>query len=306
MTEATAAVPSKPPRVIRPTTPRAADGPAPLGSPFRAILRLTLYLGLTVTLIPVQAVAVAIGSGLAERLPVFYHRLCWRILGLQVECRGTMSTARPTLFVSNHSSYADITVLGGLIPGCFVAKAEVAAWPLFGLLAKLQRTVFIDRQRRSTRNQRDDMAKRLEAGQNLILFPEGTSDDGNRLLPFRSALFSTAERRLDSGAALPVQPVSIVYARLNGIPIGRGLRPFFAWYGDMELAGHLWCLAGLGKVTIVVEFHQPVSIDDTGSRKALAEYCQRAVADGMVRAITGRPLAGPAASAEVEVRAQVG
>src|SRR3546814_18970958 len=87
-----------------------------------------------------------------------------------------MSAARPTLFVSNHSSYADITVLGGLIPGCFVAKAEVQGWPLFGLLAKLQRTVFIDRQRRSTRNQRDGMAKRLAGVQHMILFQEGTSE----------------------------------------------------------------------------------------------------------------------------------
>lgn len=293
MAEATIAAPSKQPRTGRWAARRATGRPEPLGSPLRAFFRLTLYLGVTLTLIPVQAVAVAARSGLAERLPVFYHRLCWRILGLQVERRGTISASRPTLFVSNHSSYADITVLGGLIPGCFVAKAEVARWPLFGLLAKLQRTVFIDRQRRSTHNQRNDMVRRLEAEQNLILFPEGTSNDGNRLLPFRSALFSVSERRLDD-AALPVQPVSIVYARLNGIPIGRGLRPFFAWYGDMDLAGHLWRLAGLGKITIVVEFHDPVSIDGPGSRKALAEHCQCAVAEGMVRAITGRPGIGPA------------
>lgn len=290
------------------TARRAADGPVRFGSPLRAAFRLALYLGLTLALIPVQAVAVALKSRLAERLPVFYHRLCWRVLGLRVECRGTMSatgsatgsTIGPTLFVCNHSSYTDITVLGGLIPGCFVAKAEVATWPLFGLLAKLQRTVFIDRRRGSTATQRDDMARRLRAGENLILFPEGTSDDGNRLLPFRSALFSVAERRLEgeskegggTGKPLPVQPVSIVYARLNGVPIGRSLRPFFAWYGDMEMAGHLWRLAGLGKITVVVEFHPVVDLDGFGSRKGLAEHCQRVVAEGMARAITGRTPSG--------------
>jgi 1-acyl-sn-glycerol-3-phosphate acyltransferase len=283
------------------TGPRADDRPARLGSPLRAAVRLTLYLAMTLALIPLQAAALAVGGRLAERLPVFYHRQCWRILGLRVECRGAMSAARPTLFVCNHSSYTDITVLGGLIPGCFVAKAEVAGWPFFGLLAKLQRTVFVDRRRGSTAGQRDTMAQRLRAGQNLILFPEGTSNDGNRLLPFRSALFSVAERRSDGdgaggnggggGAAegaLTVQPVSIVYARLNGIPIGRSLRPFFAWYGDMELVGHLLRLAGLGNVTVVVEFHPPVSLEAFGSRKALAEHCQRVVAEGMARAIAGR------------------
>ena len=99
------------------------------------------------------------------------------------------------------------------------------------------------------------MTARLEAGDNLILFPEGTSNDGNRVLPFKSAFFGIAENPGQGQAAGTVQPVSIAYTRLNGIPMGRPYRPFYAWYGDMELASHLWNVAGLGNATIAIQFH---------------------------------------------------
>jgi 1-acyl-sn-glycerol-3-phosphate acyltransferase len=175
-----------------------------------------------------------------------------------------------------------------LTPVSFIAKSEVARWPFFGTLARLQRTVFVDRRRQSTADQRDEIAGRLAAGDNLMLFPEGTSNDGNRTLPFYSALLSVAERRLAGGQALPVQPVSIAYSELNGFPIGRSLRPLLAWYGDMELAPHLWCFAGLGRVRVVVEFHPTVTIDQFASRKALAEHCRQAIALGVANAISGR------------------
>lgn len=196
--------------------------------------------------------------------------------------------AQPTLYIINHCSYLDIGVLGSLIGGSFVAKAEVAGWPLFGWLARLQRTVFVNRQRRTdTAGQRNEIARRLEIGDSLILFPEGTSSDGNRVLPFKTALFSAAEQRID-GRPVTVQPVTIAYVRLDGIPLGHGLRPFYAWYGDMELGLHLWKLAGLGDCTVSVEFHAPVTIDDFGSRKALAAHCRQVIVAGMDRALAGR------------------
>jgi 1-acyl-sn-glycerol-3-phosphate acyltransferase len=218
--------------------------------------------------------------------PRFYHRRCCRILGLRLRRIGHPTKARPVLFAANHISYLDITVLGALIAGSFIAKTEVARWPLFGWLALLQRSVFIDRRVRSTAQQRDIIAGRLAAREALILFPEGTSGDGNRVLPFKSALFSVA----DHAAAGPVtvQPVSIAYTRLDGMPIGRRLRPLFAWYGAMTLAPHLWTVLGLGTVEIVVEFHRPTTLADCGSRKALARYCQERVASGLANALSGR------------------
>jgi 1-acyl-sn-glycerol-3-phosphate acyltransferase len=235
---------------------------------------------------PVQAFGLAFGRPWTATFPRFYHRWCCRILGLRVRRIGRPTTSRPVLFAANHISYLDITVFGSLIAGSFVAKTEVASWPLFGWLARLQRSVFIDRLVRSTARQRDSIAGRLAAGDALILFPEGTSGDGNRVLPFKSALFSVA----DHAAAGPVtvQPVSIAYTRLDGMPIGRRLRPLFAWYGTMTMAPHLWRVLGLGAVEIVVQFHPPTTLADCGSRKALARYCQERVAGGLATAVSGR------------------
>ena len=145
------------------------------------------------------------------------------------------------------------------------------------------------RRRRAVRTatHRDEMRQRLELGDNLILFPEGTSNDGNRVLPFKSAFFGVAEKEIN-GQAITVQPVSICYTRLDGIPIGRGNRPIFAWYGDMEMAGHLWNVFGLGQTTVAIEFHEPVTMSDFKSRKEMSSHCHRVISEGVSRGIHGR------------------
>lgn len=258
-----------------------------LGSPVKAAVRLTLYAGYTLPLMLVQAVGVAGNFKWAAALPLWYHRNCCRLLGIKVERRGRQSRVHPTLFASNHVSYLDITVLGSLIKGSFIAKSEVRRWPIFGWLARLQRSVFVERRTTKTAEQRDEIQTRLEAGDNLILFPEGTSGDGNRILPFKSALLSVAGAR-PSGEPLTVQPVTVAYTRLDGLPLGRYLRPFYAWYGDMDMAPHLWHLAGLGRLTVVVHFHPPVTLEQFGSRKALASHCEEQVRRGLAAALTGR------------------
>ncbi len=255
---------------------------------FLAIGRLLLYFPLTLALLPVQCVAVKMNSGLARRLPAFYHKLVCRIFGIRRVVRGEISATRPTLFVSNHSSYMDIHIIGSVLIGSFVAKREVADWPFFGTLARLQRTVFVQRRPRHAGEQRGEMAARIADGDSLILFPEGTSNDGNRTLPFKSALFGIAELEC-GGKPVTVQPVSIAYTQLDGIPLGRQMRPFVAWYGDMELLPLLWSLVGLGRLTVRMDLHAPVTIDQFKSRKAMAEYCQRVVAGGVTAALHGRP-----------------
>lgn len=250
----------------------------------RAVISLSLYGGFTLLCIPLQGVALLVSSSFARRFPVFYHRVCRRILGINVRVRGVMVRKGPVLFVANHTSYLDIMVLGSLIPGSFVAKAEVADWPFFGLLAKLQRTIFVRRRRHDAAEDRDGIAARLQRRESLIVFPEGTSSDGNRVLPFKSALFAVAA---DGDETLAVQPVSVSYALLNGMPIGRLWRAFFAWYGDMNLASHIWTMAGLGKTTVIVEFHPVATIAEMGSRKALAAHCHKVVAAGVGEALVG-------------------
>ena len=259
-----------------------------MGSPTLRLARLALYCAWTAGLMPVQLIGLALRRRWTSTLPVFYHRWCCRILGFQIRVIGTPASERPVLFAANHISYTDITVLGSVIPGSFIAKSEVARWPFFGWLAKLQRSVFVDRRVHSTVAQRDAIGKRLADGDALILFAEGTSGDGNRVLPFKSALFAAAQQ----GEGVPpviVQPVSLAYTRLDGIPIGRLYRPFFAWYGAVDLAPHLWSMVGLGTVEVTVEFHPPTFLRDCGSRKALAEYCQARIAGGLAGALFDRP-----------------
>jgi 1-acyl-sn-glycerol-3-phosphate acyltransferase len=257
-----------------------------MGSPTLSIVRIALYLAWTLSLMPVQGLGLLSRRPWVSRLPVFYHRWCCRILGIRVRRIGQPSPLRPLLFAANHVSYTDIPVLGSLVPASFIAKTEVAHWPLFGWLARLQRSVFVDRRVGSIAVQRDAILARLARGDALILFPEGTSGDGNRVLPFKSALFGAAQDRA-AGLPITVQPVSLAYARLDGIPLGRDWRPFFAWYGAMRLAPHLWSMLGLGTVEVVVEFHPPTSLAACGSRKALARHCQERVASGVAAALSG-------------------
>ncbi len=252
-----------------------------------ALVTLLRFLGWTVCLASLQIAMIAIKAPISRRLPMVWHRGCCRIFGFRIEQHGKLLRHKPTLYVCNHTSYLDINLLGAVIPGCFVAKAEVRRWPLLGFLSTLQRTVFVERRASRTAHHRDEMTSRLEAGDSLILFPEGTSNDGNRVLPFKSAFFAIAENPIN-GEPLQVQPVSISYTRLDGIPIGRRYRPYFAWYGDMELMSHLWTVAGFGRITVVIEYHQPMTVADCGSRKALAKACEAAIAAGVSQAISGK------------------
>jgi 1-acyl-sn-glycerol-3-phosphate acyltransferase len=232
------------------------------------------------------------------RMPRLTHRFVVWLLGLRVRTHGTMAATPPVLFVANHSSYLDITVLGSVIPAAFVAKQEVARWPLFGLLAKLQRTVFVDRKAAHASQQCDALRERLMIGQNLILFPEGTSSDGLYVLPFKSGLFNVVEEKLPTGSVW-VQPVSVTCTELDGLPITRAWRPYYAWFGEMTLVGHLWNVFKMGRFTVDVVFHPPVAPEAFADRKQLAAYCHQQVAHGIEQSLSGRQNAPAPVKADV-------
>ena len=200
---------------------------------------------------------------LPGRGKIVFARLYWaslcRLLGLRVRVIGRPARpdGRPVVFASNHSSWLDILALGGVLEACFIAKEEVGRWPVIRTVARLGRTVFVSRRPADTGRERNAMRDRLDAGDNLILFPEGTSSDGSRVLPFRSVFFSVAEAQPGRSCPL-IQPVSIVYDQLGGLPIGRASRPVFAWYGDMDLASHFWRLAQHRGLRATVLLHAPV------------------------------------------------
>jgi 1-acyl-sn-glycerol-3-phosphate acyltransferase len=201
-----------------------------------------------------------------------------------------MATQSPVLFVSNHSSYLDIPVLGALIPASFVAKAEVADWPLFGILAKLQNTVFIARRQVDAVAHCDALSARLARHRNIILFPEGTSTDGQRVVHFKSSLFNVANEAGGDGPNITVQPVSVTCIGFCNFPATRIERSRYAWYGDMAMPKHLWKIFQQGSFTIEVMFHPPVMPADFPDRKALATYCQKRVALGVEAGISGNDI----------------
>ena len=208
---------------------------------------------------------------------------------------GRPETAGPVLYVCNHASYLDVTALGAVLDASFIAKSDVAGWPIIGSLCKLQDTVFIDRTVRTVQQQAALLTRRLEDGDNLILFPEGTSNDGNYVRPFKSTLFRVAEASCGE-RPVKVQPVTVAYVRLDGLPMGRSLRPYVAWYGDMTLVDHLFRCFGLGRIGVDVIFHDAVDRDAHASRKTLALDCHATISKGLSDALSGRlaPEYGPA------------
>ncbi|MGH7154878.1 MAG: lysophospholipid acyltransferase family protein [Acetobacteraceae bacterium] len=262
-------------------------GPLLLGS-VRASRRLLLLLLWTLVAMPIQAVCLLL-PGSAK---VWFARRYWatfcRLLGMRVRVLGAPAAGpRPVVFVSNHSSWVDVPVLGGQLNACFVSKGEVGTWPLVGAIARLGRTVFISRQRGATARERDFRRARRAAGDNLILFPEGTTSDGSRVMPFRSAFFAVAE-----GQDPPLlQPVSVVYDRLSGLPTGRATRPVFAYYGDMDLASHYWRLGRHRGLRVTVLFHAPLDPSAFANRKELAQAVWRIIAEGAATLRQNRPVA---------------
>jgi 1-acyl-sn-glycerol-3-phosphate acyltransferase len=240
-----------------------------------------------VALVPVQLAYRIISPDDPFRIARIFHLGIIRILGFRVQVHGAMESTKPVLFVANHASYLDIPVLSTLIPGSFAAKAEVGGWPLIGFLARLQNTIFIERRSTQIEHQRDILREQLAKKRNLIFFPEGTSTDGLKVLPFKSSLFSIVEEGF-ADIGLMVQPVSIACTALDGLPITRAGRPFYAWYGDMTLVGHLWNVLKLGNFTVDVIFHSAVQPQAFADRKALSQYCHQQVSRGIEQCLKGR------------------
>src|SRR5215471_931639 len=245
----------------------------------------------TLVLLPFQAVALWLGLPLRRRIPVRFHRVACAILGIRVHEVGRRMHEHPLLIVANHSSWLDISVITAVAPVVFVAKQEVAGWPVIGLLAKLQRTVFVDRTRRhKTPDVNAEIAQRLSAGDPVVLFGEGTSSDGNRVLAFRSALIGAARDALaeaEHTGRVWIQPLSIAYTRLHGLPLRRHDRPHVAWYGHMTLAPHFARIARHGGVEVSVTWGEPVPFDAQSDRKLIARALERDIRERTMRALRG-------------------
>jgi 1-acyl-sn-glycerol-3-phosphate acyltransferase len=265
-----------------------------IGRRVRAVRRALSIVLWTLPCMLVQAVLIALPGKAKVTFARSYWAMMCRLMGLRVRVIGARMrrrvAGRPIVFVANHSSWLDILVLGGRLNACFIAKEEVSRWPMVSWIAKLGRTVYVRRQRTSTARERDEMRERLASGDNLILFPEGTTSDGSRVLPFRSAFFSVVEQAVAPDGLPPlVVPVSVVYDRLAYLPAGRATRPLFAWYGDMDIGSHFWRLAQHRGLRATVLLHTPLDPAAFPTRKALAQATWSAVAAGAATLRQNRP-----------------
>jgi len=224
-------------------------------------------------------------------IAVNYYRALCAVLRIRVRVVGEPVRDRAVLFISNHVSWADILVIGSIAPIAYVSKSEIAGWPLVGIAARLQRTVFVDRSRRhQTGDAIAEIVKQLAGGTSVVLFAEGTSSDGNRVLPFRSALVGAVkEASTHAERGILIQPMSIGYTGQHGIPMGRQHRPLVAWYGDLDFMPHIKAFIARGTVDAVVSYGDPVTADGTADRKAMANSLEGTVRALNTATLRGRP-----------------
>jgi 1-acyl-sn-glycerol-3-phosphate acyltransferase len=225
-----------------------------------------------VILLPFHFAWLATGRAPSMAVAQLWQRfVCW-LIGIRVTVTGAPASDRPLLLLSNHTSWLDIPILASVAPVSFIAKKEVANWPVVGWLAKAQRTVFVDRERRAaTGAHADEVAGRLSKGDIIVLFAEGTSSDGNQVLPFRSALVGAAQRAIEEAGAATVQPVAISYQRMLGLPLGRQHRPLVAWYGGADLLPHLKRVLSEGGIDVHVVFGPAERLSPRDDRKAVTQ-----------------------------------
>ncbi|HEY8125721.1 MAG TPA: lysophospholipid acyltransferase family protein [Methylocystis sp.] len=229
----------------------------------RALAFVLTLAGAFVFLVPLQALARRRGWPIQHAIQTRFCRAVCAIIGIKVDARGALPAKAPRFVVANHVSWTDIIALASLHPLVFLAKSEVASWPVLGLLARLQGTVFVERgAKHDIARVNDALAHVLRAGGDLVIFPEGTSSDGAAVLPFRSAHFAPLEVMAACGEAPTLAPVAIAYSDgANKIDVG--------WYGDMTFLPHLWRLMKRGGAQCHIVFGEGIETSDK-DRKTLA------------------------------------
>ena len=254
---------------------------------------ITFYLKLfliIILLIPMVLISIFLGKishGIRNYLPVIFYRLLIWLLSIKIEYEGSFKNSSScNLFVSNHISYLDIPILGSTWPLRFVAKSEVKNWPILGFLSKLASTVFIKRVRSDSLLQKNKIFDLLSEGKKLLIFPEGTTSDGNRVLPFKSSLFSALENQ-----DFIIQPLIIIYSDLNGMPINRWLMPLIAWYGDMDLIYHLSILKNITSIRTKIIYLKPVNTIKFSNRKELCNYLEQQIHEAYSAAVLRKKFA---------------
>lgn len=236
-----------------------------------AAARLVAFLLFTPPFMLAQMVILKSGLGRKTLIPQAYNKCLSALLGLRITIQGPLPAHG--LILANHVSWKDIPALNAVLPLSLIAKREVGSWPLFGALARLQGTIFINREsKRSIIASLKSMQARLQAGDTLVLFPEGTTHTGKSVLSFKSSFVAAAER-----TGTPVIPVTLIYQTQRGLPLTLRQRPDVAWYGEGTLLPHLWGIMLGGPIGLTVIFHEPLQPKDFANRKLLTKAAETTI-----------------------------
>ncbi len=225
---------------------------------------------------PIQFLLILVKSNLRFFLPLIFHKFLLKILGIRLSIKGKPSERKPLILIGNHSSYLDIIILGSVLPVCFVAKSEIKGWFLFGTLASLQNSIFIDRRNFKALDSLKKISKNLSSNFAIIIFPEGTTNNGKRVLKFRASLFKIFE----DDPTLGLQNFSLCYTHINSMPLDNRMRPNIAWYGEMNLITHLKRLLHYSSIGAKLQFH-PTIVPHGVTRKIISEESREQVIKGI-------------------------
>lgn len=252
----------------------------------KGILKMLCFALWSFIIVPIQLLVMLFHKGrYAYLIPHLWHKGVCYIFGIRVVVSGQPIQKEQVIHVSNHLSYLDIPVIGSFLKASFVAKKDVAKWPVFGFLSKLQQTAFIDRNTAAAAKETNSLSSMLKKGKSLIIFPEGTSTDGRDVLPFKSSIFSIMLR--DQEQSLKIQPLTIEMKLINKkAPENQETKDLYAWHRDMdtELPTHLWRFAKSSGATISLCFHPSLQSSNFSDRKTLAKQCHEQVCMGLEKA----------------------
>ena len=250
-----------------------------------SILRLILiliFLTLIILIsIPIQFFCNIIGFRIKKLYPLLFYRMIKIITGININFNSTKFNKENTgvLYIANHVSWFDIICLGTLLNARFIAKKEVSQMGIFGFLAKLSNTFFIDNENKKKIIEYNYLIqKKLQEGENFIIFPEGTTSDGNGVIDFKSSMLECA---FDANDKINIQPISICYSKLNNIPMGIYLRRNIAWVGDTSMVAAMVNFLRSGRITVDIIFHEIMNINNFENRKELALYCEKKILSGI-------------------------
>ena len=264
---------------------------------FRVLFFIFVLVPVMIVIIPLQALINALRLPFWNVLPRLFHRVGCIFLGMRVTLIGQPATGRPTLLVSNHISWTDIVAIGSVADVTFVAKREVGEWFFVGMMARLQKTIFVDRNRRSDAGRTSrEMGAHMASGNAVLLFAEGQSDIGTHVLPFRSALVGAAQHAmLDAGARdVRIQPLTIAYTRLQGLPVSRNERSLIAWIKSKSVKQNISEILGGPVKDVTVAFGAPRPLRETDNRKLVTKAAENDVRAMLVALNRGQKLPVPA------------